>query len=318
LPLQRLRGPGAILHVISLWRGVVSGAAPGGSQALLFARDMEDYPASSGAATGFMSSFMTDRPREDASAPQHGMAHPAPLSTTASDLPDPAKDGGMAAAPAADAPPTRPEDSSAAWPPQQQQPNPTQPLNPPTRPPESRQEARIASRRPTTRRRSSRRAAPHNDSSAGSNKRHAAAGTGATFPAGAGHSQEHNTGGHAFDTLDGSSLFRGPMDSRIAKMLEASKARMLLATEIRALLLVEGVMPERPSTNTPDWAIYRECPKQRRRARNSDRWANSGGMKGSRDLPYNSTSPYVRRRYGSVFAHKEPGNKGKRSASLCC
>ena len=91
---------------------------------------------------------------------------------------------------------------------------------------------------------------------------------------------------------------------------------MLLATEIRALLLVDDVMPERPSANTPDWAIYRECPKQRRRARNSDRWANSGGMKGSRDLPYNSNSPYVRRRYGSVFAHKEPGLKGKRYVPL--
>ena len=95
-------------------------------------------------------------------------------------------------------------------------------------------------------------------------------------------------------------------------MLDASKVRMLLATEIRALLLFDGAIPERPSTDTPDWAIYRESPKQRRRARNSDRWANSGGLKGSRDLPYNSSTPYVRRRYGSVFVHNDPGHKGKR------
>eukprot|EP01052_Picozoa_sp_SAG31_P050880 SAG31_NODE_11821_length_995_cov_1.148438_2_plen_162_part_01 len=51
-----------------------------------------------------------------------------------------------------------------------------------------------------------------------------------------------------------------------------------------------------------DWGIFRECPKQRRRAKQSDRWANSGGTKGSRDLPYNSRRPIIRRRYGSVFS----------------
>ena len=46
--------------------------------------------------------------------------------------------------------------------------------------------------------------------------------------------------------------------------------------------------------------IYLECPKQRRRPKNSDRWANSGGKKGSRDLPYKAENPFIRRRYGTV------------------
>ena len=75
-------------------------------------------------------------------------------------------------------------------------------------------------------------------------------------------------------------------DDGIRKILNNSKVRMLQATEIKELLLTTEPLPERPSKSTPDWGIYRECPKQRRRARNSDRWANSGGMKGSRDLPY--------------------------------
>ena len=74
-------------------------------------------------------------------------------------------------------------------------------------------------------------------------------------------------------------------DDGIRKILNHSKVRMLQATEIKELLLTTEPLPERPSKSTPDWGIYRECPKQRRRARNTDRWANSGGMKGSRDLP---------------------------------
>ena len=87
---------------------------------------------------------------------------------------------------------------------------------------------------------------------------------------------------------------------------------MLSASDIGTLLLSPDPFTERPDTDTPDWAVFKECPKQRRRAKKSDRWANSGGMKGSRDLPYNSASPFVRRRYGSVFAHNDPHAKGKR------
>ena len=96
-----------------------------------------------------------------------------------------------------------------------------------------------------------------------------------------------------------------------ATMVE-SRNRMLSAAEIRDLLLSRLNFPERPNCSTPDWAIYKECPKQRRRAKKSDRWANSGGMRGSRDLPYNSATPYVRRRYGSVFPHGGGKLKGKR------
>lgn len=101
-----------------------------------------------------------------------------------------------------------------------------------------------------------------------------------------------------------------PRDARILKILEESRHRMLSAADIRTLILAADPFTERPDTGTPDWAIYKECPKQRRRAKNSDRWANSGGMKGSRDLPYNSPRPFVRRRYGSVFY--DASGKGKR------
>ena len=103
-----------------------------------------------------------------------------------------------------------------------------------------------------------------------------------------------------------------PRDARIQKILDESRHRMLSAHDIRSLILSPDPFTERPDTDTPDWAVYKECPKQRRRAKNSDRWANSGGMKGSRDLPYNSPTPFVRRRYGSVFSHHEPSGKGKR------
>ena len=103
-----------------------------------------------------------------------------------------------------------------------------------------------------------------------------------------------------------------PRDARIQKILDESRHRMLSANDIRCLILSPDPFTERPDTDTPDWAIYKECPKQRRRAKNSDRWANSGGMKGSRDLPYNSPKPFVRRRYGSVFSHRDQSSKGKR------
>jgi hypothetical protein len=103
-----------------------------------------------------------------------------------------------------------------------------------------------------------------------------------------------------------------PRDARIQKIMDESRHRMLSAHDIRSLILSPDPFTERPDKDTPDWAIYKECPKQRRRAKNSDRWANSGGMKGSRDLPYNSPTPFVRRRYGSVFSHRDPSGKGKR------
>jgi hypothetical protein len=103
-----------------------------------------------------------------------------------------------------------------------------------------------------------------------------------------------------------------PRDARILKILEESRHRMLSAADIRTLIVTHDPFTERPDTDTPDWAIFKECPKQRRRAKKSDRWANSGGMKGSRDLPYNSACPFVRRRYGSVFSHHDPHAKGKR------
>ena len=176
------------------------------------------------------------------------------------------------------------------------------------------QEAGVASVcQPSSRRRSSRRAAPQSHRNGTANKRHAGAtGAGSSAQNAQARVLVDRSGTKIVDVC--SSALPADFDPRIAKLLEASKLRMLLATEIRALLLYDGAISERPSTDTPDWAIYRECPKQRRRARNSDRWANSGGMKGSRDLPYNSSSPYVRRRYGSVFVHKDPGHKGKRCA----
>jgi hypothetical protein len=74
-----------------------------------------------------------------------------------------------------------------------------------------------------------------------------------------------------------------------------------LCVQVQALLLDASVLlPTRPDTHTPEWALYKECPKQRRRPKNSDRWANSGGQKGSRDLPYKCQHPFVRRRYGTV------------------
>lgn len=174
------------------------------------------------------------------------------------------------------------------------------------------QGADVASaRQPSSRRRSSRRAAPQGHRNGTANKRHAT-GAGSNAQNAQARVLVDGSGAQIVDVC--SSVLSADLDPRIAKMLEASKVRMLLATEIRALLLYDGAVSERPSTDTPDWAIYRECPKQRRRARNSDRWANSGGMKGSRDLPYNSSTPYVRRRYGSVFVHKDPGHKGKRCA----
>eukprot|EP01043_Picozoa_sp_COSAG02_P014838 COSAG02_NODE_619_length_19446_cov_9.557141_6_plen_293_part_00 len=166
-----------------------------------------------------------------------------------------------------------------------------------------------STRQPSSRRRSSRRAASQSHRNGAATKRQATS-TGSSTQAVQPRAVVNGSGAKVVDTR--SSVLPEGLDPRIAKMLEASKVRMLLATEIRALLLYEGPVSERPSTDTPDWAIYRECPKQRRRARNSDRWANSGGMKGSRDLPYNSSTPYVRRRYGSVFVHKDTGNKGKR------
>eukprot|EP01049_Picozoa_sp_SAG25_P014119 SAG25_NODE_2395_length_1654_cov_1.477170_1_plen_282_part_10 len=87
----------------------------------------------------------------------------------------------------------------------------------------------------------------------------------------------------------------------IASILAVSRTRMLCAVDIRTLILCSETFSERPHVGTPDWAIYKEMPKQRRRAKKSDRWANSGGKRGSRDLPYNSPTPFIRRRYGSVF-----------------
>ena len=178
--------------------------------------------------------------------------------------------------------------------------------------------------RPPARRRSARRPAPspHDGGASASNKRHAAPGHGPLRHMEHGSSYGGGGGGGGalgagHGALDGPMFSSHDSEGRIGKMLDASQGRMLLATEIRALLLVDDTMPERPATNTPDWAIYRECPKQRRRARNSDRWANSGGVKGSRDLPYNSNSPYVRRRYGSIKdgSVAEPGMEGKRYAA---
>ena len=104
-----------------------------------------------------------------------------------------------------------------------------------------------------------------------------------------------------------------PVDTRIFEVLNRSRQRMLSAVDIRNLLLAsQPFTTDRPEIGTPDWAVYKECPKHKRRAKKSDRWANSGGMKGSRDLPYNSERPFVRRRYGSVFAHGDPTAKGKR------
>jgi hypothetical protein len=97
----------------------------------------------------------------------------------------------------------------------------------------------------------------------------------------------------------------------LSTTMAESRSRMLSAAEIRDLLVSRSSFVERPNCGTPDWAIYKECPKQRRRAKKSDRWANSGGMRGSRDLPYNSATPYVRRRYGSVVPHGGT-TKGKR------
>jgi len=108
------------------------------------------------------------------------------------------------------------------------------------------------------------------------------------------------------------SSHRSPSHPDLRRTLIESRHRMLSANEIRDLILAELHFQERPNTGTPDWAIYKECPKQRRRAKKSDRWANSGGMRGSRDLPYNSPKPFIRRRYGSVFTHGEPSSKGKR------
>lgn len=167
----------------------------------------------------------------------------------------------------------------------------------------------------SSRRRSSRRPSHAENRTGAPSKRHAS-GARENVQADQTPSFEHGAGAHAANGCS-SGLSGVSTDSRISKMLQASKARMLLATEIRALLQFEGAIQERPPTDTPDWAIYRECPKQRRRARNSDRWANSGGMKGSRDLPYNSPTPYVRRRYGSVFVHKDTGQKGKRYVQCC-
>ena len=104
-----------------------------------------------------------------------------------------------------------------------------------------------------------------------------------------------------------------PVDTRIFEVLDRSRQRMLSAVDIRNLLLSsQPFTTDRPENDTPNWAVYKECPKHKRRAKKSDRWANSGGMKGSRDLPYNSERPFVRRRYGSVFAHGDPTAKGKR------
>eukprot|EP01048_Picozoa_sp_COSAG05_P007238 COSAG05_NODE_505_length_9196_cov_3.893591_6_plen_317_part_00 len=98
----------------------------------------------------------------------------------------------------------------------------------------------------------------------------------------------------------------------LTRTMMESRHRMLSAGDIRDLIVANLKFQERPNTGTPDWAIYKECPKQRRRAKKSDRWANSGGMRGSRDLPYNSATPFIRRRYGSVFTHGDTISKGKR------
>ena len=60
-----------------------------------------------------------------------------------------------------------------------------------------------------------------------------------------------------------------------------------------------------------EWAVYKESPKVKRRPMRSDRWANSGGIRGSRDLPYGFANPIVRRRYGTVGAHADEG-QGRR------
>jgi hypothetical protein len=73
---------------------------------------------------------------------------------------------------------------------------------------------------------------------------------------------------------------------------------MLFPEEVRTVLLSADPLTERPVTDTPDWAVFKERPK--RRATLSDRWSNSGGMKGGRDLPFDSVCPFVRRRYGTV------------------
>jgi hypothetical protein len=101
----------------------------------------------------------------------------------------------------------------------------------------------------------------------------------------------------------------------VAAALHASTRRVLTAHEIR-LLLTENSVPfgERPNTCTPGDSRDVLCPKQRRRAKKSDRWANSGGQKGSRDLPYDAAHPFIRRRYGSIFCRDRSGDdeKGKR------
>jgi len=56
-----------------------------------------------------------------------------------------------------------------------------------------------------------------------------------------------------------------------------------------------------PCSDCASW-VYKETGDQRRkrRSRSSDRWRNTGGAKGGRDLPLNVPAPLLRRRYGSL------------------
>ena len=80
---------------------------------------------------------------------------------------------------------------------------------------------------------------------------------------------------------------------------------MLEAPEVGKLLLqARNVFAPRPLRDTPSSSgmLFVESPKLSRRPRFSDRWQNSGGRKGSRDMRINSQFG-VRRRYGTVTVH---------------
>jgi len=72
----------------------------------------------------------------------------------------------------------------------------------------------------------------------------------------------------------------------------------------KLLLEARNVFAARPLRDTPSSSgmLFVECPKLSRRPRFSDRWQNSGGRKGSRDMRINSQLG-VRRRYGTVTVH---------------
>ena len=58
-------------------------------------------------------------------------------------------------------------------------------------------------------------------------------------------------------------------------------------------------MPVHVFVDVTHAGIFVEAPKTARRPRFSDRWQNSGGRKGSRDMRLNADCG-VRRRYGTV------------------